>query len=138
MSVDVRPRQSLRFGAASDNSPEILEAAASTSRWHLVVVAGLLLAHASLAWFNRTLTVGSLHDEGAYIMLARSLRSFQYRDVYLLGAPVHAQYPPGFPAMLALVLLAKPILATLLQHGHYTAHETPRRNRCGSQPGCRR
>ncbi|MEP7044779.1 MAG: murein biosynthesis integral membrane protein MurJ [Dokdonella sp.] len=29
----------------------------------------------------------------------------------------------SLPAMLALVLLAKPILATLLQHGHFTTHD---------------
>lgn len=42
------------------------------------------------------------NDDAWYLLLARSLRDLDYSDRHLLGAPAHSQYPPGFPALLAL------------------------------------
>ena len=42
------------------------------------------------------------NDDATYLLLARSLRQFSYRDIHIFGAPVHSQYPPAYPALLAL------------------------------------
>lgn len=36
-----------------------------------------------------------------YLALARSLRHGGYNELYHVGTPLHAQYPPGYPAFLA-------------------------------------
>jgi 4-amino-4-deoxy-L-arabinose transferase-like glycosyltransferase len=41
-------------------------------------------------------------DDAIYVALARSLRQGGYRDLFLIDAPVHSQYPPGYPALLAV------------------------------------
>jgi hypothetical protein len=44
-------------------------------------------------------------DSGIYIALAESLAAGQgYRDVFLVDRPLHVQYPPLFPALLAPVV----------------------------------
>ena len=44
-------------------------------------------------------------DSGVYIALAESLASGQgYRDVFLVDRPLHVQYPPLFPVLLAPVV----------------------------------
>jgi hypothetical protein len=35
-------------------------------------------------------------------MLARSVHQFHYQDFFSIGAPPQSQYPPGFPALLAI------------------------------------
>ncbi len=65
--------------------------------------AGLTLLHVVLAFlvFEPTLFPGG--DNAGYLILADALRSGEgYRDLYLPGAPLHAKYPPVFPAILAL------------------------------------
>jgi hypothetical protein len=42
------------------------------------------------------------NDDATYVLLARSLRHFEYVDRHLVNMPMHAQYPPGYPAILAL------------------------------------
>src|SRR5687768_5739969 len=45
-------------------------------------------------------------DNGAYLALARSLLSGQgYREIYDPAMPLHTQYPPLFPMMVAGLLL---------------------------------
>src|SRR6185436_3869563 len=64
---------------------------------------GLLLGlHAVLAWIGRMPGVLTGEDEAIYLLLARQLRHFTYKDVFLTGQPMHAMYPPGYPALLAL------------------------------------
>lgn len=42
-------------------------------------------------------------DNAGYMALAESLRTGQgYRDIYLPDAPLHAQYPPVYPTLLAV------------------------------------
>ncbi|MHC5012612.1 MAG: hypothetical protein ACYTG6_16985, partial [Planctomycetota bacterium] len=58
-------------------------------------VLGLLL-------YEPTLSAGG--DNANYMILGESLRSGAgYRDLYLPGQPLHAKYPPFFPALLAML-----------------------------------
>ncbi len=71
----------------------------------LAVLALLLALGLTMAWMARatSLTIGG--DDAAYLTLARSLGTGHYRDDFLVGAPPHAQYPPGFPLWLLVVRL---------------------------------
>jgi 4-amino-4-deoxy-L-arabinose transferase-like glycosyltransferase len=76
-------------------------------RWVPPVVTALLVAfHMVVAWRLRPpgITIGN--DDALYVLLSRSIREFKYTDGHLLGAPPHVQYPPGYPALLALVSAA--------------------------------
>jgi len=72
---------------------------------HLIWVggAGLLVLHAVLAWYLTTPGVGTGNDDAVYLLLARSLREWGYADLFYVGTPAQAQYPPGYPAFLALL-----------------------------------
>jgi hypothetical protein len=68
-----------------------------------VALAGIVAAHLALAvlLFDPTPFVGG--DNANYMILAESIGSGQgYRDLYLPGAPRHAQYPPLYPLVLAI------------------------------------
>jgi hypothetical protein len=41
-------------------------------------------------------------DDAAYLLLARSLRGFSYRELQFVGDPIAARFPPVYPAVLAL------------------------------------
>ncbi|HEV8611897.1 MAG TPA: hypothetical protein VGQ73_00215, partial [Gemmatimonadales bacterium] len=70
----------------------------------VIILAGLLLGlHALLAWWLRAPAITTGHDDAVYLLLARSLRHFSYHDAWLVGTPPEAQYPPLYPAVLALV-----------------------------------
>lgn len=43
------------------------------------------------------------NDGAVYLLLGRALRSFQYTDFYMVGSPIQAQYPPVYPAFLAVL-----------------------------------
>lgn len=75
-------------------------------RQHRVAVAAmaLLVLHATVCWRSRAFGIPSGNDEATYLLLARALRQLRYQDFFLVGAPAHAQYPPGFPAFLALLI----------------------------------
>lgn len=65
-------------------------------------LAGLIATHIILAalLFDPKPFVGG--DNAGYMILAESISTGQgYRDVYLPGAPQHAQYPPFYPLVLA-------------------------------------
>lgn len=64
----------------------------------LVIAVGLCLG-----WLGRSAEISTGGDEATYIQLSESLRSGHYRDEYILGAPLHAHYPPGMPAWLLAV-----------------------------------
>ena len=66
------------------------------------IAAVLLLVHAALAWGGREVALLTAQDDGRYMLLARSLRDFTYRDLYLVGQPLHGVYPPGLPVLLAV------------------------------------
>jgi 4-amino-4-deoxy-L-arabinose transferase-like glycosyltransferase len=56
-----------------------------------------------LGWLGRQPLVTTGGDDATYILLAQSLRHGAYRDIFLPGAPAHAQYPPGFPLLILAV-----------------------------------
>ncbi len=62
----------------------------------------LLLLHAALAWGAREPGLLTAQDDARYMLLGRALRDFTYRDLYLVGQPLHGVYPPGLPALLAV------------------------------------
>jgi hypothetical protein len=63
----------------------------------------LLVTHATLAWLGRIPAVTpAANDDALYLLLARSLSSFHYVDQHVIGSPGHAQYPPAYPASIAL------------------------------------
>jgi 4-amino-4-deoxy-L-arabinose transferase-like glycosyltransferase len=74
----------------------------TTHRWYRRAAVVLLLLHGTLAWVLRGLVPGFWHDEANYLLLARAVGDLGYRDLYALGSPIHAQYPPGLPALFAL------------------------------------
>src|SRR5688572_26547049 len=61
------------------------------------------LAHLVLAWLMRTPGLGWGEDDAAYLLLSEQIQQLRYLDVQDILAPVHARFPPGFPAMLAVV-----------------------------------
>ncbi len=55
------------------------------------------------------LPIGVVHDDAMYVILGKSLATGQgLRWINLPGMPVATHYPPGFPALLALVWRAFP------------------------------
>ncbi len=74
-----------------------------TPGWALFCGAATLVLFAVLAWHFHFPGPRVRNDDAQYILLARSLRSFQYLDWHILGAPYHTQYPPGYPFFLAVI-----------------------------------
>ena len=88
-----------------DGSPALRAEPSSTSRLGTtaaVLLAVLLACHAALAWQVRARGIFTLGDDAAYLLLSRSLRALSYREVYFVGEPMAARFPPGFPSLLAL------------------------------------
>jgi hypothetical protein len=62
----------------------------------------LVACHMGLAWRLRHPGITTGNDDALYVLLSRSLRHLSYADAHILGSPPHVQYPPGYPALLAL------------------------------------
>ena len=88
--------------------------AVSPHRGWWVVAAALLGLHVVLAWLGRDAGVATGEDPAKYISLGRELVGFSYRDVDMVGEPLHYRYPPGYPAVLAVASLASSSLDWLL------------------------
>ncbi len=73
-----------------------------TERRVVALAAVIILGHAVLAWLGRLPGVSYSNDDAVYLVLADALRQGTYRDLYLPSAPWHTQYPPGWPAILAV------------------------------------
>jgi hypothetical protein len=58
--------------------------------------------HGWLSWLLHSTSLRTGNDDALYLLLARALRQLSYRDLHILGAPIHSQYPPGYPALLAV------------------------------------
>jgi hypothetical protein len=71
----------------------------------LLLVVAILAVHALLAWYLRVWGITTGDDDAGYVLLARSLRAGHYRDLHDALLPVAARYPPGYPALLAMVSL---------------------------------
>jgi hypothetical protein len=76
--------------------------AAGRSSKVLVGIVGVAVGlHAMAAWSARAIGLLVTQDDARYILLARSLRSGGYYDLFSVDLPVHTLYPPGYPALLA-------------------------------------
>jgi hypothetical protein len=65
----------------------------------VAVVAVLLVSSVS-----RRMLPGAFNDDAAYLALGRAFSSGAgYHSIYLVGSPFQVKYPPGFPAVLALL-----------------------------------
>jgi len=78
------------------------ETQAPTPGWAWLLAGGLLLLHATCGWLARTPGVTHSNDDALYVLLGEQLRHRSYRESFHVGAPFHGQYPPGWPALLAL------------------------------------
>ena len=87
---------------AGENSRHDLFATTAGRLW-LGAVIVLLGLHAVLAWYLRAPAISTGHDDATYLLLARDLTHFEYRNFWIVGAPRHSQYPPVYPLALALV-----------------------------------
>lgn len=65
------------------------------------IVAIAIALHAVAAWLAREVGMLVTQDDARYVLLARSIRSLGYHDLYSTDLPVHSLYPPGYPALLA-------------------------------------
>ncbi len=83
-------------------APALPADARPATRYLWAAVVGLLAVHAILAWLTRSPGIETGQDDAVYIFLSRSLAHGQYRDLFLVGTPPHRNYPPGYPALLAL------------------------------------
>lgn len=72
------------------------------SRRVLIAIGGLVAAHVVLAWLMRIPAITWGEDDAVYSLLARALAEGSYREYWIVGEPIHARYPPGLPALLAL------------------------------------
>lgn len=108
---------------AGDSHAAWVSPAAST-RLLWLAAATVLSLHAALVWMLRQPSITTIGDDALYLLLGRSLRAFHYRELFYAGAPLHSQYPPVYPALLAIagavggerlgVLIAVGILASLV------------------------
>jgi hypothetical protein len=62
----------------------------------------LLILHAAFIWQARTPAVLLAGDDAGYSLLARSLRSFRYVEIWQIGQPPHRDFPPVYPAVLSV------------------------------------
>lgn len=70
------------------------------------VVAGLLGAiFGLLVWLQRLPGLTTRNDDLVYLLMSREVARFTYAQTWMVGAPIHTHYPPGFPAWLASVSL---------------------------------
>jgi hypothetical protein len=73
------------------------------AQWWVWALAGALIAtYALLTWLGRMPGIWTGQDDVQYLLLSRSLRAFQYREMFRVDTPIPAMYPPGYPALLAI------------------------------------
>lgn len=88
-------------GGSTSAAPAAGEPRIPGGAWAAAVL--LLGVHAALAWVLRAPALTAGHDDALYLNLADALRQLRYVDLHYPHEPVHSQYPPGYPALLALV-----------------------------------
>jgi len=67
-------------------------------RWGVLAFAVLILL--VFGWRGREPLGIASGDDLTYLALSKSLESGSYREQFLVGAPFHVKYPPGYPAWL--------------------------------------
>lgn len=68
-----------------------------------VIAMALLGVFLLLGWRGRSAIEIASGDEFTYLALSHSLEAGSYRETYRASAPLHVQYPPGYPAWLIVV-----------------------------------
>ena len=69
----------------------------------VIVGVGLALAYLALR-MSPIVAIGAFRDDAVYISLGKALASHEgYRSIYTVGAPFHMKYPPGLPAIFAVL-----------------------------------
>jgi len=97
--VAEQPRSLTAFPEAESNGADL-------PRWAWAGAGLILLLYALLAWQSRTAGVTHSNDDALYALLGRSLEHFSYRETFRVEAPLHGQYPPAWPALIAIADLA--------------------------------
>ncbi len=78
----------------------------SPPRWSASALAAAALAlslHAWLAWTERIPMISTAGDDAVLLSLASALRDGTYRELWSVGTPTHAMYPPVYPLLLAMI-----------------------------------
>ncbi|MEX2152112.1 MAG: hypothetical protein WD825_02175 [Gemmatimonadaceae bacterium] len=79
-----------------------LDRAVRVDRLLPVLVSGVVFGVA--VWAATVYAVGVFHDDGVYVILAKSLANGDgYRYLHIPGAPSSTHYPPGYPLLLAVL-----------------------------------
>ena len=99
MSAVAAPVAEATPPAASASRPSLLPAARA-----LAPLLAAALAFAVAASIVAPYPVGIFHDDGVYLILAKSIANGDgYRYLHLPGAPIATHYPPIYPIFLALL-----------------------------------
>jgi hypothetical protein len=84
-------------------APTTRDAARTWPAWLLPLLIGAV-TFAAGALIVEAYVVGVAHDDGMYVILAKSLATGRgYRWLNIPGAPPATHFPPGYPAVLALL-----------------------------------
>lgn len=73
----------------------------ASGRFKAVAIA-IIAASMMLAWWGRSVAIETRQDDAAYVLLGQSLGEGEYREIWLVDAPLHRKYPPAYPAMLEI------------------------------------
>lgn len=69
----------------------------------VIVAVGLVLAYLVVR-MSSIVAIGAFSDDAIYLSVGKALASHEgYRSIYAAGAPVHMKYPPGLPALYAVL-----------------------------------
>jgi hypothetical protein len=82
--------------------------ATAESQWtperEAVAVALIVFVATLLLTVNERLLIGSFNDDGVYVAVGKAIAAGEgYRSIHLAGDPVQVKYPPGYPALLAVL-----------------------------------
>jgi MFS family permease len=87
----------------SATTPTEEKASATQSRrWHIPVLVTALALYAVLSWLGRPPALLTGQDDAEYALLGQSVRHGSYQELWRADGRIHAQYPPGYPAMIAV------------------------------------
>jgi hypothetical protein len=75
---------------------------AGGGRGVLALLLSAVAVHGVLAWLAREPGILTGQDDAIYVALARSIRQGGYQELFRVGTPPHAQYPPFYPALIAV------------------------------------
>jgi hypothetical protein len=69
----------------------------------IIVAVGLVFAYLVVR-MSSIVATGAFNDDAIYISVGKALAAHEgYRSIYAAGAPVHMKYPPGLPALYAVL-----------------------------------